>query len=91
MHTHTTQLNKNTYTLAYIFISECMVMPMTIRLNDKEQEDIRKKAVEINKLLIQKGMQPLKDSELVHIIIEKSISYLEVTAKGEVKLARDNI
>lgn len=61
-------------------------MPMTVRLNDSEQEEIRKKAVEINKLLIQKGLQPVRDSELVHIILEQSISYTEVTASGKIKV-----
>lgn len=61
-------------------------MPMTVRLNDGEQEEIRKKAVEINKLLIQKGLQPVRDSELVHIILEQSISYIEVTASGKIKV-----
>ena len=59
---------------------------MTVRLNDGEQEEIRKKAVEINKLLIQKGLQPVRDSELVHIILEQSIGYIEVTASGKIKV-----
>lgn len=63
-------------------------MPMTVRLNDGEQEEIRKKAVEINRLLIQKGLQPIRDSELVHIILEQSISYIEVTASGKIRVRR---
>lgn len=61
-------------------------MPMTIRLNDHEQEAIRKKAVEINKILINKGLQPLKDSEIVHIILKESISCLEVGESGKLKV-----
>lgn len=61
-------------------------MPVTIRLNDDEQEKIRKKAVEINKILISKGLQPLRDSEIVHIIIEESINYLEVGESGKLKV-----
>lgn len=48
-------------------------MPMTVRLSDKEQELLRQKAVEINKNLISKGMQPLTDSKLVHAILEQAI------------------
>lgn len=61
-------------------------MPMTIRLNDQEQEAIRKKAVEINKILINKGLQPLKDSEIVHIILKESIACLEVGESGKLKV-----
>lgn len=48
-------------------------MPMTVRLSDREQELLRQKAVEINKNLISKGMQPLTDSKLIHAILEQAI------------------
>lgn len=60
-----------------------MTMPTNIRLSKQEQEDLRKKAIEINKLLISKGKEPLKDSEIVHIILEKSITYVKVNKEGE--------
>ena len=44
-------------------------MAMTVRLNDWEQEEIRKKAVEINKKLIKEGKQPVRHSQLVHQIL----------------------
>ena len=59
-------------------------MPTNIRLTDKEQELIRIKAVEINKALVGKGMQPVKDSELIHKILEKSIRYTVLNEKGEI-------
>lgn len=37
-----------------------------MRINDLEQEAIRKKAIEINKKLVEEGAAPIKDSELVH-------------------------
>jgi len=46
-------------------------MPRTIRLSDKEQEDLRKKCIEINKILIKNGKEPIKDSELVHKMLDK--------------------
>lgn len=76
--------------IAYMFLLEVHKMPMTIRLNDNEQEEIRKKAVEINKLLIQRGLQPVRDSELIHIILEQSIAYTEVTASGKIKVRTDD-
>ena len=57
-------------------------MAMTVRLNDWEQDEIRKKAVEINRELIKKGKQPIRDSQLVHEILEQCIQRAEVTING---------
>uniref|UniRef100_A0A6H1Z8B2 Uncharacterized protein n=1 Tax=viral metagenome TaxID=1070528 RepID=A0A6H1Z8B2_9ZZZZ len=62
-------------------------MPTNLRLTSAEQDELRKKAIEINKLLVKQGMQPLRDSELAHRILEKSIGYAEVTASGEIVLS----
>ncbi|TLX52747.1 hypothetical protein DN824_22075 [Stutzerimonas nosocomialis] len=62
-------------------------MPTNLRLTADEQDALRKKAIEINKLLVKQGMQPLRDSELAHKILEKSIACAEVTSKGEIVLA----
>lgn len=59
-------------------------MAITVRLNDWEREEIRKKAVEINKKMIEKGKQPIRDSQLVHEILEKCIKRVEVTKSGEI-------
>ncbi|MFP6860105.1 hypothetical protein RHP75_10480 [Pseudomonas sp. SG20056] len=59
-------------------------MPTNIRLTNAEQEALRRKAVEINKELVKRGMQPMKDSELVHAFLEKVISSLEVSASGAI-------
>lgn len=61
-------------------------MPATLRLTAAEQELLRKKCIEINKLLIKQGKQPLRDSELAHFLLEKSVSYIEVGESGELKL-----
>jgi len=61
-------------------------MATNVRLSDKEQEEIRKKCIEINKLLIKNNREPLKDSEMVHKILELSIAYVSVDAKGEIYL-----
>jgi len=59
-------------------------MPATIRLTNAEQEAIRQKCIEINKLLVKRGMPPMRDSELVHKIIEKSVPCVQINASGDV-------
>lgn len=61
-------------------------MPATIRLSNAEQEAIRQKCIEINKLLVKRGQTPMRDSELVHKILEKSVGCAQVDAEGEVVL-----
>lgn len=61
-------------------------MPATLRLTNAEQELLRKKCIEINKLLIKQGRQPIRDSELAHFLLEKSVSYVEISESGELKL-----
>lgn len=63
-------------------------MVQSVRINDQEQEMLRKKAVEINKVLIQKGQQPVRDSELIHILIEEGLELLEVSNSGTVKIIK---
>jgi hypothetical protein len=61
-------------------------MSKQLRLSESEQEAIREKAIEINKLLIKSGLPPLKDSELTHKILELSISYVKLNSAGELFL-----
>lgn len=63
-------------------------MVQSVRLNDIEQEKLRKKAVELNKALIQKGQQPIRDSELVHILIEEAIELIEINNSGKLTIPR---
>lgn len=64
-------------------------MPATLRLTTEEQEALRKKCIEINKLLIQKGREPVRDSELAHEILAKSITYVRVSASGEIYIDKE--
>lgn len=48
-------------------------MAINLRLSDWEQNELRKKCTEINKLLIKDNKEPLKDSELAHAILKKAI------------------
>ncbi|WP_445115675.1 hypothetical protein [Acinetobacter sp. WZC-1] len=63
-------------------------MVQSVRINDQEQELLRKKAVELNKVLIQKGQQPLRDSELIHILVDQGLELLEVSSSGTVKIIK---
>jgi hypothetical protein len=67
---------------------DVLEMVQSVRLNDQEQEMLRKKAVELNKVLIQKGQQPLRDSELVHILIEEGLELIEVGSSGKAIIPR---
>mgnify|MGYP003141394557 CR=1 FL=1 len=64
-------------------------MVTAVRLTPKEQDDLRKKCIEINKILIKENRMPLKESELVHKILEKSITYVRVGASGDLILDVD--
>ena len=61
-------------------------MAITVRMNDKEQELLRKKCIELNKQLINRNLMPIKESELVHIILEQCIDETELTTSGQIKV-----
>jgi len=65
---------------------EQKVMPATLRLSNAEQEALRQKCIEINKLLVKQGMMPMRDSELAHKILEKSVPCVQVNQRGELIL-----
>lgn len=65
-------------------------MATSVRLNDKEQEALRKKCVELNKRLINKGLEPIKDSELVHIILGQTIEHVEIGESGKIIVRNPN-
>lgn len=62
------------------------MVPTNIRLTKEERESLRKKAIEINKILVREGLEPLKNSELAHKLLEISITYASVKKSGEVYL-----
>ncbi len=61
-------------------------MPATLRLTASEQELLRKKCIEINRLLVKKGLSPIRDSELAHFLLEKSVTYVELDESGVLRL-----
>lgn len=60
--------------------------PTNIRLTKEEQRNLRKKAIEINKILVKEGLEPLKISELAHKLLGISIAYANVKSSGELYL-----
>lgn len=56
------------------------------RLNPSEAETLRKTAVEVNKKRIENGIEPVKDSELLHEILEKTFKKMTVTNSGQISL-----
>jgi hypothetical protein len=64
-------------------------MAITVRMNDKEQEMLRKKCIDLNKQLISRNLMPIKESELVHIILEQCISNVQLSASGNLKVVEE--
>lgn len=56
------------------------------RLNQEEAEKIRKTAIEVNKKRIENGIEPVKDSELLHEILEKTFKKITITNSGRISL-----
>ncbi len=79
---------KNTCIIFHNYALDILKMVQSVRLNEQEQELLRKKAVELNKILIQRGQQPLRDSELVHILIEEGIELIEIGNSGKAIIPR---
>jgi len=48
-------------------------MPVTIRLNDDEQRLLSKRTRAINKQLVKRGDVPLRESEVVHLILNQAL------------------
>ena len=63
-------------------------MAQMLRINDREKELLRNKAVEINKVLINKKLEPVKDTELAHIVLEQGIELIEITESGKIIIPR---
>jgi len=49
----------------------------SLRLKKSEEELLRKKSIEINKILINSNRTPLTESELLHAVIEDGLNRIE--------------
>ena len=75
--------------ICIIETKETNTIAKTVRLSEDEQERLRKKAVELNKKLMEKNKQPLRDSELVHAVLELCLEKIEVGVSGDLKIETD--
>lgn len=55
----------------------------SLRIKEEQEEKIRQLAVLVNKKLIQLGMEPLKDSEVAHRLLNEAIGRSYVTTDGQ--------
>jgi len=61
-------------------------MAQTLRLTKDEQRTAELKCREINKILIDLEKKPIQESELLHIVLEKSLSRTKVNKRGEIEI-----
>lgn len=57
-----------------------------IGLKTSEVEELRNKCIDINKKLIRLEKEPVKDSELVHIVLELGLKNISVSKTGELEI-----
>lgn len=57
-----------------------------LRIKEVQSENLRKKCIEINKLLISMNKEPLKDSEIAHKILDIGIKSIFVNKYGELEM-----
>lgn len=57
-----------------------------LRIKEIQSESLRKKCIEINKILISMNKEPLKDSEIAHKILDIGIKNIFVNKYGELEM-----
>lgn len=57
-----------------------------LRIKETQSEKLRKKYIEINKILISLNKEPLKDSEIAHKILDIGIKNIFVNKYGELEM-----
>lgn len=67
-------------------------MPKSFRLTDDEQETLFRTAVNLNRELVRIGKMPLKESEILHKILEQTLKFgeIEVTRDGYIRVLSQN-
>jgi hypothetical protein len=60
----------------------------TLRIKDSQEEKIRQLAISFNKKLVQMGKQPLRDSELVHELLNEALEKAFLNENGEIGIKR---
>lgn len=57
-----------------------------LRIKEVQSENLRKKCIEINKILISMNKEPLKDNEIAHKILDIGIKSIFVNKYGELEM-----
>lgn len=57
-----------------------------LRIKEVQSENLRKKCIEINKILISMNKEPLKDSEIAHKILDMGIKSIFVNKYRELEM-----
>ena len=66
------------------FKKERLTLIKMFRLNNEESETIRKLAIDVNKKRIENNIEPVKDSELLHEILEQALKKIIITNSGKI-------
>ena len=61
-------------------------MAKMLRLTKNEEKALNDKSIEINKVLINSGVQPVKESELLHIILVDVIKRIKINKRNEIEV-----
>lgn len=61
-------------------------MTSTVRLKQSEKDLLRKKSIELNKILIMNNQRPVTESELVHAALELSLKGIKADKDGNIFL-----
>ena len=61
-------------------------MAKMLRLTKGEEQALNEKSLKINKILIMAGMQPVKDSELLHIVLVDAIKRIKINKRNEIEI-----
>lgn len=59
-------------------------MPKTVKLSEWEQKKLHEQVIKLNKVLIGENRKPIQESELVHKILEQTITKTGVSASGTI-------
>ncbi len=65
-------------------MTEDKSVPSTLRLKPKEQDLLRAKSIEINKMLITNDHAPMTESELAHMLLELTLKHVKADKDGRI-------
>lgn len=68
-------------------------MAKNVRLSESEQEMLFRTSVNVNRELVRIGARPLRESEIVHKILEQTLKYgeIEVTRDGQIRVIANEL